>query len=64
MFPFDLAGLGKRLEEINRTIEAEGFWDDHETAHARLEKACKAEVTNMKDIVAEMVPTYHRKTEE
>jgi len=29
----------------------------------RLEKACKAEVTNMKDIVAEMVPTYKRKVE-
>ncbi len=29
----------------------------------RLEKACKAEVTNMKDIVAEMVPTYKRRTE-
>jgi len=29
----------------------------------RLEKACKAEVTNMKDIVAEMVPTYQRKRE-
>ena len=28
---------------------------------ARLEKACKAEVTNMKDIVAEIVPTYVRK---
>ena len=26
----------------------------------RLEKACKAEVTNMKDLVAEMVPTYSR----
>ena len=25
---------------------------------ARLEKACKAEVTNMKDLVAEIVPTY------
>ena len=30
---------------------------------SRLEKACKAEVTNMKDIVAEMVPTYKRKIE-
>ena len=29
----------------------------------RLEKACKAEVSNMKDIVSEMVPTYKRKTE-
>ena len=29
----------------------------------RLEKACKAEVGNMKDIVAEIVPTYKRKME-
>ena len=29
----------------------------------RLEKACKAEVGNMKDIVAEIVPTYKRKQE-
>ena len=29
----------------------------------RLDKACKDEVENMKDIVAEIVPTYKRKTE-
>ena len=29
----------------------------------RLEKACKAEVSNMKEIVAEIVPTYQRKTQ-
>ena len=29
----------------------------------RLEEACKAEVSNMKDIVSEIVPTYIRKTE-
>jgi len=31
---------------------------------ARLEKACKAEVTNMKDLVAEIVPTYQPKAKE
>jgi len=31
---------------------------------ARLEKACKAEVTNMKELVAEMVPTYVQKPQE
>ncbi len=31
---------------------------------SRLEDACKAEVTNIKDIVAEIVPTYCRKEEE
>ena len=30
---------------------------------SRLEIACKAEVSNMKDIVAEMVPTYIRQAE-
>ena len=30
---------------------------------ARLEEACKAETPNMKDIVAEIVPTYKRKVE-
>jgi len=30
----------------------------------RLEKACKAEVANMKEIVAEMVPTYQPKQEQ
>ena len=29
----------------------------------RLDKACKAEVSNMKDIVAEIVPTYKQKIE-
>ena len=29
----------------------------------RLDAACKAEVDNMKDIVAEIVPTYKRKVE-
>ena len=29
----------------------------------RLDRACKAEVSNMKDIVAEIVPTYKQKVE-
>ena len=29
----------------------------------RLDKACRAEVSNIKDIVAEMVPTYRQKVE-
>ncbi|MBE6020450.1 MAG: peptide chain release factor 2 [Clostridiales bacterium] len=40
----DLAGLGKRLEEINRTIEAEGFWADHETAQKVLKEKKSIEV--------------------
>ncbi len=31
---------------------------------SRLEDACKAEVSNIKDIVAEIVPTYHQKEAE
>ena len=31
---------------------------------ARLENACKAEAVNIKDIVAEIVPTYHPQVEE
>ena len=29
----------------------------------RLDRACKAEVSNIKDIVAEIVPTYKQKLE-
>ena len=29
----------------------------------QLDKACKAEVSNIKDIVAEIVPTYKQKVE-
>ena len=50
-----------RLIHIGRPIEM----DDEKFREqlARLEEACKAEVDNMKDIVAEIVPTYKRKTE-
>lgn len=44
MFPFDLAGLEKRIEEINRSIEAEGFWDDHESAKKVLKEKKSTEV--------------------
>jgi len=36
--PFDVAGLKKRLEEINKTTEDEGFWNDHENAQKLLKE--------------------------
>jgi len=38
VIPFDLAALGARLEEINKEIEAEGFWNEHEKAHKLLKE--------------------------
>lgn len=51
-----------KLIHIGRPIEM----DDEKFKEQldRLELACKAEVSNMKDIVAEIVPTYTRKVEE
>ena len=50
-----------KLIHIGRPIEM----DDEKFREqlSRLEAACKAEVDNMKDIVAEIVPTYKRKIE-
>lgn len=50
-----------KLIHIGRPIEMddERFKEQLE----RLDKACKAEVSNMKDIVAEIVPTYKQKIE-
>lgn len=36
--PFDPAGLGKRIEEINEMCEQEGFWNDQEKAQALLKE--------------------------
>ncbi|MDY4599800.1 MAG: nucleoside-diphosphate sugar epimerase/dehydratase [Candidatus Faecousia sp.] len=50
-----------KLIHIGKPIEM-----DDEKFHQqleRLDKACKAEVSNMKDIVAEIVPTYKQKLE-
>ncbi len=44
MFPFDQAGLKKRLEEINKQAEAEDFWNDHETAQKLLKEKKSIEV--------------------
>ena len=53
----DLRGIFEYIAYELKSVQiAEGQLD-------RLEKACKAEVGNMKDIVAEIVPTYKRKLE-
>ena len=38
MSPFDVAGLRERLDQINRTTEEDGFWDDHEKAQKLLKE--------------------------
>ena len=50
-----------KLIHIGKPIEM----DDEEFRRQleQLEKACKAEVSNIKDIVAEIVQTYHQKLE-
>lgn len=44
MFPFDLAALTARKEEIEKEIEREGFWDDHEAAQKLLKEKKSLEV--------------------
>lgn len=51
-----------KLIHIGKPIEMDD--EKFKQQLARLEKLSKAEVTNMKDIVAEIVPTYKRKTED
>ncbi len=50
-----------KLIHIGKPIEM----DDEKFCHQLeiLEKACKSEAPDMKDIVAQMVPTYKRKIE-
>lgn len=38
MSPFDVAGLTERLNQINKTTEEDGFWDDHENAQKLLKE--------------------------
>ncbi len=56
-----LQETANKLIHIGKPIEMDD--EKFKDQLSRLEKACKAEVTNMKDIVAEMVPTYKRKVE-
>ena len=51
-----------KLIHIGKPIEMDD--EKFKEQLARLEEACKAEVGNMKDIVAEIVPTYKRRVEE
>ena len=57
-----LQETANKLIHIGKPIEMDD--ERFKEQLGRLEKACKAEVTNMKEIVAEIVPTYQRKQEE
>jgi len=53
--PFDLAGLEKRLNEINKETEADGFWDDHERAQKLLKekKSLELKINEFKELSGE-----------
>lgn len=38
MSPFDFAGLKEKLDQISKTTEQEGFWDDHQAAQKLLKE--------------------------
>jgi peptide chain release factor 2 len=42
--PFDLAGLTKKLGELNQKMESEDFWNDHEQAQKILKEKKKIQV--------------------
>lgn len=44
MFPFDQDGLKKRMKELDSLVEADGFWDDHESAQKVLKEKKSIEV--------------------
>ena len=56
-----LQETANKLIHIGKPIEMDD--EKFKEQLVRLEEACKAEVGNMKDIVAEIVPTYKRKIE-
>ena len=56
-----LQETANKLIHIGKPIEMDD--EKFKQQLARLEAACKAETPNMKDIVAEIVPTYKRKVE-
>ena len=45
---FDLANKAKRIEEMEREMEAPGFWDDPERSNQKMK-----ELKNLKDTVGE-----------
>ena len=56
-----LQETANKLIHIGKPIEMDD--EKFKEQLVRLEAACKAEASNMKDIVAEVVPTYKRKLE-
>lgn len=51
MSPFDVAGLTERLNQINKTAEEDGFWNDHEQAQ-KLLKEKKSVESNINEYVS------------
>ena len=49
---FDVAGLTERLNEINKTTEEDGFWDDHEKAQKLLKekKSIETKIDEYKEL--------------
>lgn len=55
MSPFDVAGLTERLNQINKTTEEDGFWDDHEGAQKLLKekKSVESKIDEYKSLSKE-----------
>ncbi len=55
MSPFDVAGLRERLNQIDRTTEEEGFWNDHENAQKLLKekKSVESKIGEYEDLKKE-----------
>lgn len=55
MSPFDVTALAEKLNQINRTTEEEGFWDDHETAQKLLKekKNVESKINEYEDLKKE-----------
>jgi peptide chain release factor 2 len=53
--PFDVAGLRERLNQIDRTTEEEGFWNDHENAQKLLKekKSVESKIGEYEDLKKE-----------
>jgi peptide chain release factor 2 len=53
--PFDVAELTEKLEQINRTTEENGFWDDHEKAQKLLKekKSVESKISAYSDLKKE-----------
>ena len=53
---FDVAGLTERMNQINKTTEEEGFWDDHEKAQKLLKekKSFESKINEYEELKKEL----------